>query len=297
MKRKVVQQGPSTLMISLPSKWVKENSISKGDELDIKEEKGKIVLSVEERSAPTTKEIHTDDSIFNKYFINYFYQKGYDNIIIRHTNPEDASLIHNRIKDLMGFEITEQNESSTTIKMLMKVDDQEFGTVLKKLFQITLVMGDKLNSALEQKNFNMLPEIKNDEKENNRYCDLCIRILYKNKYSYPDNGFAYFALIRELEQVGDFYKYLTEVYTESTNLSLTGLYKEVHDYFRLYYELYYNCSKEKAEEFFEKKKALLQKCQNLTKESTKEDLLVVSYLTSLTNAIFNLKGPMFLTMV
>ena len=33
MQRKVIQQGPSTLMVSLPSKWVKENNIKKGEEL------------------------------------------------------------------------------------------------------------------------------------------------------------------------------------------------------------------------------------------------------------------------
>ena len=35
MKRKVVKQGKSTLMISLPSKWVKDNNINRGDEIDL----------------------------------------------------------------------------------------------------------------------------------------------------------------------------------------------------------------------------------------------------------------------
>ena len=35
MQRKVIQQGPSTLMVSLPSKWVKENNIKKGEELTV----------------------------------------------------------------------------------------------------------------------------------------------------------------------------------------------------------------------------------------------------------------------
>ena len=35
MKRKVVQQGPSTLMVSLPAKWAKRLGIKKGDEINI----------------------------------------------------------------------------------------------------------------------------------------------------------------------------------------------------------------------------------------------------------------------
>jgi hypothetical protein len=37
IKRKVILHGPSTLTVSLPSKWVKNHNIKKGDELNIEE--------------------------------------------------------------------------------------------------------------------------------------------------------------------------------------------------------------------------------------------------------------------
>ena len=35
MQRKVIQQGPSTMMVSLPGTWIKENAVKKGDFIDL----------------------------------------------------------------------------------------------------------------------------------------------------------------------------------------------------------------------------------------------------------------------
>ena len=35
MKRKIVKQGAATLMVSLPSAWLRENKLGKGDEIDL----------------------------------------------------------------------------------------------------------------------------------------------------------------------------------------------------------------------------------------------------------------------
>ena len=50
MKRKVIQLAGKTSVISLPSKWVQQQGIKKGDELEIKEEGSKIIVSSEKGS-------------------------------------------------------------------------------------------------------------------------------------------------------------------------------------------------------------------------------------------------------
>ncbi len=303
MKRKVVQQGPSTLMVSLPSKWVKENNVSKGDELDLAEEKGKIILTVEKPSSESVSKEHAvvDFGVFNEYFVNYFYQKGYDEVLIRCKDPEVAALVEKRARELMGFEVVEKGKNFVRVKSLMKIDNQEFDTVLRKLFQITLVMGDKITEALEQKSEQkkkeLLAEVVLDEKENNKYCDLCIRILFKNKYQYPDDGFAYFALLRELEQVGDLYKFIAQCALTLDCSSFVSLFKQVHAYFRLYYELFYSYDVEKAQKFFSEKTVLLQLCSAQIASASKEEVLFLSYLMTLVREIFDLKGPLFLMKV
>ncbi|MEK6867810.1 MAG: PhoU domain-containing protein [Nanoarchaeota archaeon] len=298
MKRKVVQQGPATLMISLPSKWVKENKVGKGAELEITEEKGKLTLTVE-NSAQTrsTKEIHANDiGILNQYFVNYPYQKGYDEVTLRYDDPQFTDIIENRAKQMIGFEVVEKGKNFTTLKMLMTIDQQEFATVLKKLFQITLVMGDKITEAVEKNNIALLNEVKQDEKENNKYTDLCVRILYKNKYKYPENGFALYALLRELEQIGDVYKALANGFEEQNgkNKEILMLYNRVHSYFRLYYELYYRYDAEMIQRFFQMKNELHEACEQHLVTAKKEEVIILSHLMTLTNKIFDLKGVLFL---
>lgn len=296
MKRKVVQQGPATLMVSLPSKWVKENNVEKGADLDVSEEKGKLILTVENsQNALTTKDFHMNDTgILNEYFVNYFYQKGYDEVTIRYDDPKYTELIEKRAKEMIGFEVIEKGDRFTKLKMLMSIDQQEFNTVLKKLFQITLVIGDKIGEALEKENAGLFDEVKKDEKENNKYSDLCIRILYKNKYKYPENGFVLYSVIRELEQIGDLYKMLANTFAQTSLKTgeLFELYQQVHDYFRLFYELYYTYDQERIKCFFDGKDLLLERCNDVAAHG-KEERRIALLLISLMNAIFNLKGALF----
>ena len=44
MKRKVVQVGPTTLMVSLPQKWAQHCGIRKGHEIDVIEEGNTLIL-------------------------------------------------------------------------------------------------------------------------------------------------------------------------------------------------------------------------------------------------------------
>ncbi len=297
MKRKVVQQGPATLMISLPSKWVKENAITRGDEIDVTQERGRLVLTLDSLTRePAKKELDAQAGIFNEYFVNYVYQKGYDEILVRYNDPTVPALVEKRAKQLLGFEVVEKTKNTILLKMLVTVDQQEFETVLKKLFQITLVMGDKITEALTQKNTSLLEEVKLDEKENNKYSDLCVRILYKNRYKYPENGFALYSLLRELEQIGDHYKYIAESFSSSSapNAALQTLYAEIHAFFRMYYELYYSYDAQKAQRFFQRKNELLDTSLQQLATATREDAIILSHLRALVQSIFDLKGVMFL---
>ena len=49
MRRKVIKQGPSTLMVSLPSKWVKNKNIKRGDEINLFEQGEDIIISLEKK--------------------------------------------------------------------------------------------------------------------------------------------------------------------------------------------------------------------------------------------------------
>ena len=40
MKRKIIKLGQATYVMSIPSKWIRENDLDKGDYIDVSEEEG-----------------------------------------------------------------------------------------------------------------------------------------------------------------------------------------------------------------------------------------------------------------
>ncbi len=44
MRRKIVQQGTATLMVSLPASWARKNGIEKGAEVEVQEQKDRIII-------------------------------------------------------------------------------------------------------------------------------------------------------------------------------------------------------------------------------------------------------------
>ena len=49
MKRKLIQIGNSTLLLSMPREWVISNNLSKGDELEIQIDQDKVTVSCDSR--------------------------------------------------------------------------------------------------------------------------------------------------------------------------------------------------------------------------------------------------------
>lgn len=88
MKRKVIKQGHNTLTITLPAKWVEENSIKAGDELDIDETNNKFLrvfsnsLSKNTQQKSVSIDISGLDLAAARQKLRSAYKIGYDEIIV-----------------------------------------------------------------------------------------------------------------------------------------------------------------------------------------------------------------------
>ncbi len=292
MKRKAVRQGPGTIGVSLPTAWVRKYNVAKGQELDLQIKDNTIIISVEGTEKESKREFNVSDlnGFFQWYFVHYFYQKGYDEVLIRHDDPEVGRIIAEQVAGIMGFEIVEQGKQFTRIKALMMTDLQKFDDVLRKAFLVTIQMGDKVIEAVSKKDFSYLKDIARDEKINNKYCDLCQRILNKKKET--TNSTYLYIISRELERLCDFYKFLCEDWNK--NVSVLPSFVEVHNYVKLYYELYYVFDREKAERFFAQKYSLLTQLRKKIKKAYSDDILVLSHCINIVQCTFDMKGPIFM---
>src|SRR3989344_2833381 len=74
MKRKVALIGPSTLMVSLPSKFVKKFGIKKGDELDVEEKGSSLTINIDKITQGKSKnlDVHELNKEVNEYLRSFY---------------------------------------------------------------------------------------------------------------------------------------------------------------------------------------------------------------------------------
>ena len=86
MKRKLVKQGSSTMMVSLPSKWIQKNQLNKGDEIDLELNNNMLIIKKEGNYEKTIKKtevkITTNNESSIRTIIKNSYRLGYDLIKI-----------------------------------------------------------------------------------------------------------------------------------------------------------------------------------------------------------------------
>ena len=216
-ERKVSLIGPSTLMISLPSKWVKEYGVKKGDELNI-DTSGKNLI-VETSSLRKSKPLIIDFNGMNASLIRYnlfaAYRGGFDKIKlifgdekIFDENRKEKLLVFDVVDDvisnLIGVEIFAQRDSYIEIREVSAVNHEEFLNTLRRIF-ITLVnTSSDMKDAIESKNKVVLERIRDlSDKKVNRLCDFCSRIINKGGIVESNKIPQYYSLISSLEEIGD----------------------------------------------------------------------------------------------
>lgn len=82
MKRRIIKQGHNTLTMTLPSEWVKKLNIHAGDELDVYEDSGSLVIGGKQNgdSKSTTIDIAELSVPMLWRFFQSAYREGYNEI-------------------------------------------------------------------------------------------------------------------------------------------------------------------------------------------------------------------------
>ena len=140
MGRKVALIGPSTLMVSLPSRWVKEHQIKKGDELEVVEKEQSLVISnksvvrVIEKTA-----VHLDN--FNTslawYYLTAAYRSGAEEISIHFSKDviEDATqgktlnmfdFLKSVVDSFIGMEIVRNTNTQYFVREISSLKEKVF---------------------------------------------------------------------------------------------------------------------------------------------------------------------------
>lgn len=245
MRRKLSSHGPSSMTVSLPSSWVKQNNLKKGEELDVTEDENNIII----KPVTTSHNINTTETSFigldkdtGEDLILALHKKGYDEIKIIIDNLDKIKEIHAFLNHMqLGFEIIKQESDSITIRNISNPEVEQFDNLFRRVFRITIEYSNKIEVIIQNKK-EMTHSCILHEISINRISNYCKRIIIKEKRK---NACFYYAIIEELNNITrSLTLLLSEIMymEEDIPKNIVMKYSEVTNMLIQVYELYYKFS-------------------------------------------------------
>ena len=224
MVRKVIQSGPSTLSISLPSKWIKKLNIKKGQELGVEEQGNSLNISAAGLDSSENAVVNVSESNpMSTKIIGIAYKSGYKQIkaiytpgkkvVHRGQEIAEIDMIKNTFDHLTGMQLWEIGKSGHTnyaiAKETAKIEPKEFDSILNKLFFNLMHQAELISESLVSKE-DLFSESALTERLINQTQDLCIKILYLYGHQEYKKTLPYYNLVMRLETIGDKYFKIAE---------------------------------------------------------------------------------------
>jgi phosphate uptake regulator len=301
MGRKVALIGPSTLMVSLPSRWVKKQQIKKGDELEVLEKEQSLIISnkasvkVIEKTSVHLENLNTS---LAWYYLTAAYRSGAEEITIHFTKDsiEDATkektvnmfdFLKSVVDSFIGMEIIRNTNTQYVVREISSLKQDEFNIMQRRIFFSITNMFDDILSASNKNDQKALQHIFEHSDTNiNKFADYCIRIISKTTNLHQ----TLYTVIVQLEEMGDALKYI------ASNLAKQKATKEIVEVllalktvFALVEKFYYSPSKEVLMEFEEQRRFLRKKLFSLPKSSDQAVGMLVSKMANQSLSIVNAK--------
>lgn len=201
--RKLIAHGPSSLTVALPHKWVKKYNLHKGNEVVINEEDKSLRIS----STPSerTKTINIDltkhDWPAIVAVLTTTYRRGYDEIRVNYETPEEYQSIANAIHSLLGYAVMENRKGKCLIKSLPSTIEQDFPTLLRRVFLILMQQIDDLAEILDSPD--AIKNFYHRDADLNALVNLAIRMINKGFVAEQFEELHLFHTLLMLEEAGD----------------------------------------------------------------------------------------------
>ena len=247
MKRKVVQQGPSTLMITLGAEYTRKQNITKGIELDVLEV-GNSLLVRPPRQEKEQVEIHADGNIINlKSQLMTFYFYGIDVISIRfdpqHRKEILEAVEHTVAKHLLGMVVKRKEPDFCVVESFsesgpMKLDEA-INTSLRKIIR---------NAELCVKAFRTKQELVEEITENHDYVkqfSFCAhRLLNKGGHIDITLLTAYTRAIDKIVEISNHLRHIAKHHSSQkhSKISIEGM-EQLQELLNLMYQAFYHAAK------------------------------------------------------
>lgn len=293
MRRKLVKQGAATMMISLPAKWIKENSLEKGSEVDLEQIDNQLMISAEaiERKSETSIGLINLSESSIRTLITNTYRKGYDRIHVNFKNDLQLAILKHTIKTkLIGFEITKKEKNTCVVESITEPSEEQFDNLVRKflfgieeLFKIT---ENRLNNPENTYDFEELQE------RIQRYDNFCRRVISKRKLINKNSEFLWCVLVLLLHGQRELY-HLNRALDFKVSEKLKKFFKETKNVFDLIQKAYLEKDVSYMAELHELNNDLMyKKGYSLLEKSKGKETIILYYILSSTRKFFQVNSPL-----
>ncbi len=280
MRRKVFKLGKSTLVVSLPAKWVKKYEIKPNDELNVVEKERSITLSTDKEYSDNVVEIDIKglSKKLTRLYIIAAYVRGYDRIKIIFEEQENMFFAQQVIDSLIGLAIIEQGKKYCVAGEVSVTTDKQFDNIFRRIFLLIISIAEDTLTALQQEDKESLSSIERRDVDVDKFTNFCLRILNKKGYKEFEKTAIMFDVIQELEELSDNYEGMANDLLASESIKIRNelkvIFTDSNKLLRLFYELQYNFKKESIVEFYSKRTKLIEKINSLRNIKSYERTIV-----------------------
>lgn len=222
MQRKVNLIGPSTLMVSLPSVWVKKYHIKKGDVIQVEEQDNKLTITPATTYQPQPKKasilLSSATTSLARYYLIAAYRSGADEIRMECkqetiTDAERKKVYKTRdflkmaLENMVGMEMMKSTPTEVIIKEIAAIKQEELENIIRRVFFTLTITFDDLIQHTKMADTEALQYLyEHADNKVNAFVDYCIRIMTKTNVTDP----VLHSSVLHLEEIGDALKYIAK---------------------------------------------------------------------------------------
>jgi len=251
MRRKIIRQGNKSFTFTLPVKWVRQHRLEGGEEIDIKEEDGNLILSSElsksQKSTAMSVKGMTEKNI--RFVMNQLYRRGFTKIKFTSVTTANARVIEDLVdQHFSGVEVIRKKGDEVIVEVITEPKADSFEKIFRKMFYL---ISDSLKIIVDKEDTKRITTLTDKTRV---YSQFCKRYISNNVKSLEGfelySSISYIIIIQtninravKMKMTRDF-KILKDLFDRvSENFykrDLNGLYKTQKESVELYEKLLKN---------------------------------------------------------
>ncbi len=240
MKRKIMRLGPSTLVVSLPHQWGVQQGIKPGQELEVVEKEGSLVLQ-SNKQVRLAKEITITITGENKddieVLLTHAYRQGFEKIRLKNMDKTIEEKTRRTVTTLLlGFETTTKEKDTWILESIALPAEEKYEVLLKRSLWI---IKETIQNSIEFARTEQKSNITELRAEQDKYLLYCQRVLTLNSKRNTVIEWELITFLRHIEHAAYYlYQELERNYAKDT--AIISLLEQLGAYYELYMNAYTN---------------------------------------------------------